>query len=519
VPQRVNLDAMIPREDFRVQGPDVTSQQFGDFPIRNLEEANPVRRLLRKPDFQRETNHWSPEQLATFLGSFLDNELIPSLILWKSSIYIFVIDGGHRLSALRAWMENDYGDGAISREFYKGEISNPQKKAADAARKSVERVVGRYSDLQALVASTTADAQQQRRASNLFTRALNLQWVQGNVDVAESSFFKINSQGTPLDDVEEMLLKNRKKGLAIGSRAIIRAGTGHKYWSDFSEERQREIEAIAAEFHDILFDPELASPIKTLDLPIGGSVSPVDAQALLVDFLAIASARRTTPRVLNNEQNDEDGTETLNILEWSKAVASRMTGNQPESLGLHPAVYFYNERGVHARHLFLGVVTLIAEKLRNNDDAFFKKFTSVRRDVEKNLITHKALITQLFANVNQRTRVVRVRDMLETLVRILVAGEIYTTDTLLASVGYSGQILDIQNLQRPERFSAQTKSAAFLRVALDQTPKCPLCGGLLFPLKAISYDHAVPVKDGGRGDIENAQLMHPYCNSIKEDLQ
>src|SRR4029077_4771044 len=175
--------------------------------------------------------------------------------------------------------------------------------------------------------------------------------------------------------------------------------------SDFSDERQREIEAIAAEFHDILFDPELASPIKTLDLPIGGSVSPVDAQALLVDFLAIASARRATPRVLNNEQNDEDGTETLNILAWSKAVASRMTGNQPESLGLHPAVYFYNERGVHARHLFLGVVTLIAEKLRNNDGTFFKKFTSVRRDVEKNLMTHKALITQLFANVNQRTRV------------------------------------------------------------------------------------------------------------------
>jgi len=36
---------------------------------------------LRKPDFQRETNHWTPEQLVTFIESFVDSEVIPSLIL------------------------------------------------------------------------------------------------------------------------------------------------------------------------------------------------------------------------------------------------------------------------------------------------------------------------------------------------------------------------------------------------------------------------------------------------------
>ena len=59
----------------------------------------------------------------TFVASFLDNEVIPSLILWKAPAYMFVIDGGHRLSALRAWMEDDYGDKAISLAFYGGEIS------------------------------------------------------------------------------------------------------------------------------------------------------------------------------------------------------------------------------------------------------------------------------------------------------------------------------------------------------------------------------------------------------------
>ncbi len=50
--------------------------------------------LLRKPDFQRETNHWTSVQVVSFLESFLDNELIPSIILWQSESYVFVIDGG-----------------------------------------------------------------------------------------------------------------------------------------------------------------------------------------------------------------------------------------------------------------------------------------------------------------------------------------------------------------------------------------------------------------------------------------
>jgi len=118
MPQRVSLDAMIPRADFGVA--DDTSNFSGelirDFPINHLVSESPVLKLLRKPDFQRETNHWTPEQVVTFVASFLDGEVIPSLILWKSPMYIFVIDGGHRLSALRAWMEDDYGDGTISLE-------------------------------------------------------------------------------------------------------------------------------------------------------------------------------------------------------------------------------------------------------------------------------------------------------------------------------------------------------------------------------------------------------------------
>ena len=130
---RVTLDAMIPRDDFAVQVDEFEFDLFADFQITSLSRDSAILKLLRKPDFQRETNHWTIQQIATFVASFLDNEVIPSLILWKSPSNIFVIDGGHRLSALRAWMEDDYGDGAVSQEFYAGEIPNAQKRAAKRA--------------------------------------------------------------------------------------------------------------------------------------------------------------------------------------------------------------------------------------------------------------------------------------------------------------------------------------------------------------------------------------------------
>ena len=152
MPVRITLDSMIPRDDFAVEAgfeePDEFEfDLFTGFPITSLAKESGVLKLLRKPDFQRETNHWTAEQTATFIASFLDGEVIPSLILWKSPSFIFVIDGGHRLSALRAWMEDDYGDGALSQAFYGYDISQAQKRAAKRARKLIEERIGRYSTL------------------------------------------------------------------------------------------------------------------------------------------------------------------------------------------------------------------------------------------------------------------------------------------------------------------------------------------------------------------------------------
>ena len=256
MPVRITLDSMIPRDDFAVEAgfeePDEFEfDLFTGFPITSLAKESGVLKLLRKPDFQRETNHWTAEQTATFIASFLDGEVIPSLILWKSPSFIFVIDGGHRLSALRAWMEDDYGDGALSQAFYGYDISQAQKRAAKRARKLIEERIGRYSTLRDLVGTKAGTIEEKKRAARLHTRVITVQWIQGNADAAETSFFKINSQGTPLDETEGMLIRNRRKPIAICARAIMRAGTGHKYWSAFEESQIERIEELSA----ILFEP------------------------------------------------------------------------------------------------------------------------------------------------------------------------------------------------------------------------------------------------------------------------
>lgn len=514
MPQRVTLDAMIPREDFALkEGEEFVLDLFPGLPIANLASGSPILRLLRKPDFQRETNHWSPEQVATFVASFLDNEVIPSLILWKSPNFIFVIDGGHRLSALRAWMEDDYGDRANSLAFYNGEISAEQKRIAARTRKVIEATVGRFSTLRELVGNKNASEVPKRRANMLVTRALSVQWIQGSAAVAETSFFKINSQGTALDETETMLIKNRRKPIAISARAVLRAGAGHKYWSAFPDAARAEVERLASEFYRLIFQPEVEEPLKTLEVSLGGSVSPVNALALLIEFLAIAGSPSPRPKVIAEYGEDADGAETIKVLKNAIEIVKYITGNAPCSLGLHPAVYFYNERGKYSRFLFLGMSLLLTERVRNNDRGFFKKFTLHREAVEQFLIANKSLIGILLQNMGKASRVPKMRDLFAYLVAEFSDGRDVTPEGMILHLGLRGRIIDVVNIQTKPEFSDDTKSMIFVRQALASALVCPICRGKLDPKKSVSYDHVQRVRDGGVGDVENGALVHPFCNS------
>lgn len=514
----VNLDALIKREDFGFNTDEEDSyENFNTISIRDFTKGALIVPNFRKPDFQRETNHWTPKQVLSLLESFINGDLVPSVILWKSPTYIFVIDGGHRLSALRAWVEDDYGDGAISYEYFGREISPDQRRVAARTRKLINNSIGSYKHLELQNEQVDLESSERKRISRIISRGLQVQWVKGDADKAEQSFFKINTQGTPLDDIEELLLVNRKKPIPISARAIIRAGTGHKYWSNFDENIYQKIGKISKDFHKTLFDPEIKRPIKTLDLPLGGSKSVRTALQILIDFLLITNwDQKGFPENVSSHENDESGELTLKVINRALKLAKRISGNEGGSLGLHPAVYFYGPSGRHSRAMFMGIVELLSKKVRNNDSKFFFKFTHNRGELENILVTKKDLIATILQKHISKNRIEIFSNLIDEIIKRLNNGEIINDAEIVKIAKLEGKIVLGDTTTTGTLFTDEVKSSSFINNALSSALKCPICSGYLDPEKSVSYDHIIRKQDHGTGKIENCQLTHPYCNqSIK----
>lgn len=511
----VNLDAMITREDFAVKSAQSSPHydKQDKISVRDFTADGLLGALLRKPDFQRETNHWSPEQVVSLLECYVEGDLIPSVILWQSETATFVIDGGHRLSVLRAWIEDDYGDGHLSTSYFGNELTKEQKRVAQRTRQLIEAKIGRWSTLQKKAKESLAD-DEKKKLHIISTRALPIQWVNGDADKAEASFFKINTKGTPLDNVEELLLQNRHKPIAIAARAIIRAGKGHKYWSMFDEQTAEKIEGAAKQISELLFDPEIQSPIKTLDLPLGGSRGMRTAIQTLIDLCIIANRDQLgKPVKLSDTSDDVDGKATLKALQKTKTLIERVTGNSPGSLGLHPAIYFYGPSGRHSSYMFMGTMELIARKVVNNDADFFKKFTSVRGALEAALIDKKDLISTIIQRHISGRRGVVHASLLEFLVTKLVNKELPSDADLVSIANLEGKIVVGSPVASSIDFSEDVKSKAFITTAIASAQKCIICNGYLDATKSLSYDHIQDKKDGGKGTVGNCGMTHPYCNT------
>ena len=195
---KVNLDAFVPREDFEVK--ENLNQNVGrntaTIRLEDLKKGTFFFSAIRKPDFQRETNEWDSGKIVGLIESYINGDLIPAIILWNNvGSYTFVIDGSHRLSALASWVNDDYGDGQISKEFYESIIPEDQVKIAEKTRLMVRKKIGPYNDYQlAITNPEKVKPEIVQKAKILGRLALQLQWVDGDATKAEESFFKINQE-------------------------------------------------------------------------------------------------------------------------------------------------------------------------------------------------------------------------------------------------------------------------------------------------------------------------------------
>ena len=173
--------------------------------------------------------------------------------------------------------------------------------------------------------------------------------------------------------------------------------------------------------------------------------------------------------------------------------------------------------GKHSRFLFLGMCAAIERKLANNDSGWFKKFTLARPYVEKFLLEHKSVIGIVLQNLGKKTRTPKMKSMFEYLVAEGVKGVSPGVTDVFKHIGVKGRVYDITTTQPPVHFTDEVKAQIAIRAGVKNLEPCPICKGYLDPHKSVSYDHITPVREGGLGEAENGQMVHPYCNTAMKN--
>jgi hypothetical protein len=523
----VNLDALIPRDDFAVEESPSKATPPDRINIAHL-DGHFFAADLRKPDFQRETAQWTPAKVVDLIRSFLDADLIPAVILWRAGASIFVIDGAHRLSAILAWILDDYGDRKKSRDHAGGYITEEQRKVAEKTRKLVLDSVGAYAQYQAFRNNRAAAPEaMQKRLSNLADNSFIAQWVTAtDAKSAEESFFKINQQGAPIDPTERRILRSRDSASAIASRSITHAGSGHKYWKSFHGETQSAIETAGKEIYNALYNPPITGmPLTTLDVPVSGKGYAV--LPFIFDLVNHANGVKIADSTSKRDDKlvlppDANGNTTVEYLREVRRRVDRITGDTGRSLGLHPVVYFYTRSGTFQPTVFLAVSGFI-EDLASKDR--LPNFTRHRRDFEEFLIAHKEATTLLIKQLGSGPRhIPRLREYYGLILAGFEAGKnraaIESSLASNSSFAFLTKIPAFSLSESPEgrAFSRGVKTAAFFAEALPNGTRCRLCGALVHK-NSIQFDHKDDRKDGGSNDLRNARVSHPYCNSIKHLLE
>jgi hypothetical protein len=400
VAEIVNLDALIPRADFLETE---TDSDYAGQSGKHIATVSDLRReeafssTLRKPDFQRETSAWSPTMVEELVLAFVNGELIPAVICWQSSKRLsFVIDGAHRLSAVMAWLFDDYGDGKLSQQLNGFAVPDDQVRIARKTRDTIEAKIGSYESMKAEHKAPGTVPKVSHLAPGLAHVTIPLLWVPGtDPKKAERAFYKINQSAVAIDPTELQILSNRTKPNAISARAIVRNAKGHKYWKDFSNAGKQEMEKGGQQIYSALYYPPMPDQIRQEDLPIAGRGYGTQTLPLIFDYVniangfAVSDVSKSKKKFEVQEQPPIDEAETLRTMSGAEKLCRRFTTTHDSSLGLHPAIYFYSSTGKHQPTAVLAIASLIMEMEKGGVKEFIR-FTTLRASFEEYILSHKS---------------------------------------------------------------------------------------------------------------------------------
>ena len=497
--ETVNLDALIQRDDVEAKKPKPSK---GDIQVTELAVGKHFYGLLRKPLFQRETNDWGVDNVVSLVRSFRNGHLIPAVILWSADGSTFVIDGAHRLSVFVAWVNDDYGDGPISQAFFKHQIPKSQRDTAKKCRDKIKEEGLEFGELQKLTLLPNRTQEQLAWSTNI-AQPLETQWVMGDADVALQSFLDINQRSVEIDPTERYMIVERKAPTIVAARALVSAGRGHAYWGAFDKQHVEEIEKYAKNIYDAIFEPENAQPHTDTELQPAGMAQTANGLRLALELVNIVTGTKSGTQKM---QPDADGSQTSRELAKVWGTIKHLAGNQPASLSLHPAVYFWGTTGNHRPSMFLAVVSFVQELAQKRE---LVKFTLHRARLEEFLIGKDNLGQQILGRYGGWKRSLEpIKDLLWQILQGLDAGK--SDEEIFADISVLGVGASKDEKVNPGNWK-ETRSAARIRASLASAQRCAICKARLV-LSHASDDHIVRRADGGHSGQDNAQLTHHYCN-------
>lgn len=564
----VFLDHLIQRDGLLYERSDSKAGDPGEYRktllIRDLEKGT-QRALLRKPDFQRATYAWSPEDCVDLLEAVMTERVVPSVILWLDPVGSqYVLDGGHRISVLLAWIQDDWGDGATVHQLGDETLENAAKQAATEVRKLLaERRIGSFIEHEQAIKeynrligeekvpndhmspSTLAMANCYRRWQSV-EAGFPILWVRGDYQKAEASFLAINKSGQRLSEWETSLVENRTAAFARIVMSIAYPDRARHCWPNqgVSGVDVSILNAVLDKVRTIrerLFEFPYVQPIKDHRVPLLGhsSAQPDSGPTYVAEVLTVVEGRRGLPSdtkellARGRSANAADLLQKADLLTSDALQAiDNIYGPSPRSLSLLPLVYFYNGDGMCIRSLLFGFLHWM---VFGTDTAIVNRkllFTIYRESFEATLIRHKGQIVNRFSRrIGSGGEVtLQLGLYFNGLLALLIKfkGSINSTefDAEHAELveNYSSKKKDLDEpkavaASRDRAFRGTTKKKIHVDLIIKGLQFCEICGGMFYPGAHTQIDHKERFRDGGQTTVDNGRVVHPFCNNNRDRIE
>lgn len=533
--------------------------------IRDLFGPRPKARRLRKPDFQRATSAWTAKDCADLLEDVLKEQVVPSVIMWLSPDNLqYVLDGGHRISVLLAWIKDDWGDRLSSEDYQDPVLEENSKLAAKQVREELKkREIGKFQDyFDAEETYTNIESAKRIPESEMGVASLHyaklvrrwdavkigfpIQWVKGDYQKAEESFLKINKSGRRLSDWETKLVENRTSSFARTVMSIAEISNANHCWTENAPEigndavlKQKISDILTGvrTLHELLFEPPHRKPIKDEIQPLMATslTKPETKPFYLAELLTITEGKKgQRPEwefLIRRDKNArvsiiiENG---LLLIRHALEVISNIYGNSPRSLGLMPLVYFYNQQGTYVRSLLYGMLYWLNHGSETRDIQNRKLLFTVHRSAfEKVLIDNKSTIIQRIARrIGSGPEVTYptaryLNALLELLIQFNDAVELNEFQeahrTLIETLGKkTDEENEVEKISASRTFRGLMKDEIQVSDFLKMFLKCEICEGRYHPALFNQIDHIQEHGKGGKTSVSNARNTHNFCNNNRE---